>query len=52
MCKDVTAVKYLECSALKCGVDGKNSLKPVFDDAIRAVMCPQKPKSKKFKKLK
>ena len=65
MCKDVAAVKYLECSAygistdliehssaLTSGKDGKNSLKTVFDEAIRAVMCPSKPKSKKFKKLK
>jgi len=43
MCKDVTAVKYLECSALTSGKDGKNSLKTVFDEAIRAVMCPAKP---------
>ena len=46
------AVKYLECSALTSGRDGKNSLKTVFDEAIRAVMSPQKPKSKKFKKVK
>jgi len=43
MCKDVTAVKFLECSALTSGKDGKNSLKTVFDEAIRAVMCPPKP---------
>ena len=46
MCKDVTAVKYLECSALTSGKDGKNSLKTVFDEAIRAVMCPAKPDPK------
>ena len=46
MCKDVTAVKYLECSALTSGKDGKNSLKTVFDEAIRAVMCPPDPKKK------
>lgn len=47
MCKDVTAVKYLECSALTSGKDGKNSLKTVFDEAIRAVMCPAKPDKEK-----
>ena len=51
MCKDVTAVKYLECSALTSGKDGKNSLKTVFDEAIRAVMCPPKKEEKKSCKL-
>lgn len=46
MCKDVSAVKYLECSALTSGKGGKNSLKTVFDEAIRAVMCPAKEEKK------
>ena len=40
MAKDVSAVKYLECSALTSGVNGGKGLKNVFDEAIRAVMCP------------
>ena len=41
MAKDVGAVKYLECSALT-----QKGLKTVFDEAIRAVLCPV-PKIKK-----
>jgi len=38
MSKDVGAVKYLECSALTT-----KGLKNVFDEAIRAVLCPTRP---------
>src|SRR4051812_7899586 len=44
MAKDVSAVRYLECSALT-----QKGLKNVFDEAIRAVLCPVQP-SKRSKK--
>lgn len=46
MAKDVGAVKYLECSALT-----QKGLKTVFDEAIRAVLCPV-PKIKKTRRCK
>ncbi|XP_054158336.1 ras-related protein Rac2-like [Oppia nitens] len=41
MAKDIGSTKYQECSALS-----QKGLKNVFDEAIRAVLCP-KPKHKK-----
>lgn len=44
MAKDIGAVRYLECSALT-----QKGLKNVFDEAIRAVLCPPAPAKRQKK---
>lgn len=44
MAKEISSVKYLECSALT-----QKGLKTVFDEAIRAVLCPVLPPKKSRK---
>ncbi|TPX50363.1 hypothetical protein SeLEV6574_g00941 [Synchytrium endobioticum] len=46
MAKEIGAVKYLECSALT-----QKGLKNVFDEAIRAVLCPVVPQRRSKKCL-
>uniref|UniRef100_A0A2I3RXT4 small monomeric GTPase n=1 Tax=Pan troglodytes TaxID=9598 RepID=A0A2I3RXT4_PANTR len=42
LAKEIDSVKYLECSALT-----QRGLKTVFDEAIRAVLCPQPTRQQK-----
>ncbi|KAK2118066.1 Rho GTPase protein rac1 [Saguinus oedipus] len=42
MAKEIGAVKYLECLALT-----RRGLKTVFDETIRAVLCPPPVKKKR-----
>jgi small GTP-binding protein len=44
LAKDIKAFKYLECSALN-----QKGLKNVFDEAIRAVLCPEPIKKRRGK---
>ena len=44
MVKEIQGVKFLECSALT-----QKGLKQVFDEAIRAVLCPKKTQKKNKK---
>lgn len=45
LAKDISAVKYLECSAFT-----QRGLRVVFDETIRAVVYPQQPRTKKKRK--